>query len=69
MVELDISSETGYTDGALILPEDFACEIRPRSEKRKETIMKEFAEADRDIFPRFEGLGVKKPLLKRREMT
>jgi hypothetical protein len=54
VVEPNISSETGYQDGVVLGPEPFKCEIRPRSEKRREAIMREFAEAEKEIFPKYQ---------------
>lgn len=53
-VELDISYETGYEDGVITKPLPWRCDIQPRSERRRETIMREFAEAERDVFSKYE---------------
>ena len=34
---------------------DFPCEISVRGEKRAETIKREFAEAEREVFARFQA--------------
>jgi cytochrome P450 len=49
---LDSGIVTGYADGLLVGPKEFTCDIRPRSEKRRETILKEFKDA-RAIFSSF----------------
>jgi len=54
LVEPDISSETGYQDGVVLGPEPFKSEIRPRSTKRVETIMREFSAAEKNIFPKYQ---------------
>jgi hypothetical protein len=54
VVEIDTDSATGYSDGIVVGPEPFLCEIKPRSEKRRETIMKEFVQVERDVFSKFE---------------
>jgi cytochrome P450 len=41
---LDSDITTSYADGLLVGPKEFTCDIRLRSEKRKETILKEFEE-------------------------
>lgn len=52
--EIDISSTTGYTDGLTVGPKAFPCDIKVRSDRTKATILREFAEVERDIFPNFE---------------
>lgn len=49
---IDSDIVTGYTDGLLIGPKEFTCNICPRTEKRKETVLKEFREAQ-DVFSVF----------------
>lgn len=49
----DYDLVSGYTDGAVVMPQKFKCAIKVRSERRKETILKEFAEAERSIFCQF----------------
>ncbi|KAF2811937.1 putative cytochrome P450 [Mytilinidion resinicola] len=53
-IEIDVSSESGYSAGFLVGANDFACEVVPRSEKRRETIMREFAEAEKSVFGRYQ---------------
>ncbi|KAF2491503.1 putative cytochrome P450 [Lophium mytilinum] len=53
-IEIDVSSESGYSAGFLVGAVDFACEIVPRSEKRLETIMREFEEAEEKVFGRYQ---------------
>lgn len=53
VIEPDISHETGYGGGIIVTPQPFLCYLRPRSEKIKETIMREFAEAEKDVFPKY----------------
>lgn len=51
-VELDINPQTGYGEGFLLCVKDFPCKITPRSEARRETIMREFNEAQK-VFSKF----------------
>ncbi|KAJ5390698.1 cytochrome P450 [Penicillium cataractarum] len=53
-VQYDYSPETGYSEGFLVCAKDFPCVIKPRSEARRATIMKEFEVAQRDVFSRFD---------------
>lgn len=53
-VEPDLNYETGYSEGFIVATKDFPCKITPRSEKRVETIMKEFAEAQLDVFSQYD---------------
>lgn len=54
LIDNDISWETGTNGGIIVLPKPFSCELRPRSEKKKETIFREFGEAERNLFPKYE---------------
>lgn len=53
-VEYDFSPETGYSEGFLVCARDFPCVIKPRSEARVATIMKEFEVAQKDVFSRYD---------------
>ncbi|KAI8670225.1 Fumitremorgin C synthase [Fusarium keratoplasticum] len=53
-VELDINPQTGYGEGFLLCVRDFPCKITPRSEARRETIMREFNEAQK-VFSKFDA--------------
>ncbi|KAL2862702.1 cytochrome P450 [Aspergillus lucknowensis] len=53
-VEPDSSPGTGYSEGFLVCAKDFKCTIRPRSDARRETIMREFSEEQEQIFAGFE---------------
>lgn len=52
-VEVNVDAETAYREGLIHGPWDFPCEIKPRSEKRRETIMAEF-EAAEDVISEYE---------------
>jgi len=54
VIEPDISHETGYEGGIIVTPRPFSCELRPRSEKRKATILHEFVEAEKNVFPKYQ---------------
>lgn len=53
-VEPDIDPRTGYSEGFLVCAKPFACKIEVRSEARRKTIEREYDEAKKDIFSRFE---------------
>jgi cytochrome P450 len=52
-IPIDTDPVSGYTEGFLVCPKDFACSIKPRSARRAETIVREFEAADKEVFPRF----------------
>lgn len=54
IVQTDIDPTTGYTEGFLITAKEFPCKITPRSEKRKETIMREFADLEKSVLSKYE---------------
>lgn len=53
-IEIDIDPITGYEDGTTVSVKPFPCRIVPRSKARRETIMKEFETAKKDVFSRFD---------------
>ena len=53
-VEPDFDPRTGYSEGFLVCAKDFPCRITPRSEARRETVMREFDEAKRDVFVKYD---------------
>ncbi|CAG8910257.1 unnamed protein product [Penicillium egyptiacum] len=55
-VPVDVDAETGYMDGFLSCAKDFKATIRVRSESRRETILREFETAERDVLSRYECL-------------
>ena len=54
-VELDTDPTTGYSEGFLVCAKPFALDVKVRSEKRRETILKEYEQAERDVFSLFES--------------
>jgi hypothetical protein len=50
----DTDPVTGYSEGFLVCAKPFPCRITVRSEARRETIMREFAEAKADVFSKYE---------------
>ena len=52
-IETDIHPSTAYSEGFIISANKFPCQIIPRSERRKETIMREFAELE-SVFAKYE---------------
>ena len=53
-IEPDVSHETGYCAGFLVCAEDFPATITPRSEGRRQTILREFERGRTQVFSRFE---------------
>lgn len=51
---VDPDPVTGYHSGFLYCPKDYGCQSVLRSEKIRETILREFADAERDVFSRFD---------------
>jgi cytochrome P450 len=49
-IEPSFDPSTDYTDGFVTSPKDFPCIITPRSEKRRETIMREYQVAQEEVF-------------------
>lgn len=54
VINNDLSWETGTNGGIIVLPKPFGCDLRPRSEKRKQTVFREFAEAEQNVFLKYE---------------
>jgi len=57
---VDTDPVTGYCEGFLVCANDFDADFEVRGETRKETILREFEEARRDVFGRFEFGGEEK---------
>ncbi len=55
-IPIDVNAATGYSEGFLHCPKPFDCEIKVRSGGRQATIMKECAQAEEDIFSKYERL-------------
>lgn len=56
VIPVDVDAATGYSEGFLHCPKPFDCEIKPRSEARQKTILKEYSEAEENIFSQYETL-------------
>jgi hypothetical protein len=54
IVEPDIDNVTGYSEGSLVCAKPFACDIQVRSEKKGETILREYETAEREVFSRYQ---------------
>ncbi len=59
-VKPDCDPVTGYCEGFLVCANDFEAKFEVRSEKRKETILREFGEASHDVFGKYELTGQEK---------
>jgi cytochrome P450 family 619 len=53
-LEPDINYATGWSEGLVTFPKEFPCRIIPRSPDRVRTIMKEFDQAQAEIFCKYE---------------
>lgn len=56
----DTDPVTGYSEGFLVCANDFDAEFEVRGDERRKTILREFEQAERDIFPRYEAAGGEK---------
>lgn len=56
----DTDAVTGYCEGFLVCANDFEAEFEVRGVERSATIMREFEEARRDVFGKFEAAGEEK---------
>ena len=56
VIPVDVDATTGYLTGIHCCPKPFECEIKPRSEARQETILKEYALAEENTFFKYETL-------------
>ncbi|RHZ50595.1 uncharacterized protein CDV56_103787 [Aspergillus thermomutatus] len=55
LIPPDLNPETGYSEGFLVCARDFACRITPRSAARRATIMREFKQAQEEVFSCYEN--------------
>lgn len=53
-VKIDTSMATGYREGLTACPYEFPIKVKVRSQKRHDTIMREFATAQTDVFSKFD---------------
>jgi len=56
-IEPDVDPSTGHREGFLVCAKDFAADIKVRGEWRKATILKEYEEAGKDVFAKYEASG------------
>lgn len=52
-VEPDMDYGTGYSEGFIVCTNAFPCKVTPRSEKRVDTITREFKQAEVEVFPQY----------------
>jgi cytochrome P450 family 619 len=52
-IAIDTDPITGYTEGFLVCPRPFQCKVVPRSSAHKETILREFSQAESEILSRY----------------
>lgn len=55
-IPVDVDAETGYLDGFLSCPKNFKATIRVRSESRRQTILRDFGTAEKDVFSQYDCL-------------
>uniref|UniRef100_A0A4E9E815 Cytochrome P450 n=1 Tax=Gibberella zeae TaxID=5518 RepID=A0A4E9E815_GIBZA len=53
-VAMNLDPMTGYTEGTIVMPKPFKACIKVRSERRRETILREFEEAENNVFAQFD---------------
>lgn len=53
-VAMNLDPMTGYTEGTIVMPKPFKACIKVRSERRRETILREFEEAEKNVFAQFD---------------
>jgi cytochrome P450 family 619 len=54
-IEPDVSNEKAYCAGFLVCAEPYLCAITPRSEERRQTILREFEKAKTEVFSQFDS--------------
>lgn len=54
VVPVDVDARTGYSEGFLHCPKPFECDIQPRSDVKRVTVMREFAEAENETFSMYD---------------
>lgn len=52
VIENDLSW-AGTDGGVIVLPKPFKCDLAPRSDERRQTILREFQDAESTIFPKY----------------
>ena len=57
IVKPDLDPVTGYSEGFLVCANDFNAEFRIRGSVRKDVVMREFGEVEKDVFGKFEACG------------
>lgn len=55
-IPVNADATTGYSTGLVVGPKPFDCEIKPRSEAKQETILKEYAQAEENPFSQYQTL-------------
>lgn len=55
--DLDLDPRTGYSAGFLVCAKDFEANFEVRGREREATIRREYDEAEREVFGRFEACG------------
>lgn len=53
VIEPDVDPLTAYSEGFLVCAHPFGCEIKARSEKRRDTILREFSMAESSVFSKY----------------
>jgi hypothetical protein len=52
-MEVDVDPVTAYSEGFLTCAHPYGCEVEVRSERRKETILKEFKRTEEEMFSKY----------------
>lgn len=56
----DTNPSTGYCEGFLVCANDFDAQFKVRSEEKRKTILREFEEAEKDVFGKYHAVGEEK---------
>ncbi|TAQ84218.1 hypothetical protein B7494_g7455 [Chlorociboria aeruginascens] len=54
-IEVNVDAREGYSEGFLHCPKPFEASITPRSQARRDTILREFQTAESEVFSRYES--------------
>ncbi|EXJ63278.1 uncharacterized protein A1O5_11599 [Cladophialophora psammophila CBS 110553] len=54
VMEPDTNYATGWSEGLITCTKDFPCKVVPRSAERVQTIMREFAQAEAEVFSKYD---------------
>lgn len=59
-IKPDLDPVTGYCEGFLVCANPYKAEFKVRGKEREETILREYAAAERDVFGKYKATGEEK---------